>query len=158
MLEVNGVKLSDVTVQYLETILWAETVSLPVPEEELVNGCMDVDLDHPLCGVSKSDHLDDHFCINDFTVELLERAERDCVKFFDRAKAAGLIERAHRFADDTTIAYDFWLTRQGHGAGFWDGNYRDDVDDVGSALSPVAVEFGECSVIIGEDGRVHLED
>ncbi len=155
-LEVNGVKLSDVTVDYLSTIMWAETVLLPVPEEELVNDCMDVDEGHVLHGVSEHDSLEVSFSLDDFTVESLEGAEDDCIKFFDRANTAGLIERAHRFGDDAQIARDFCLTRQGHGVGFWDGDYEDDTDDVGSPLSELAAEFGECYVCIGDDCRLHI--
>jgi hypothetical protein len=131
---------------------------LPVTEEDLVDGCMDVDEDHPLRGISESDPLDRHFGIDDFTVESLERAKEDCDDFFDQAYDKGLIDRAHRFADDSRIAHDFWLTRRGHGAGFWDGDYKDDTDDVGTPLSELAGTFSECcGVFIGEDGRLDIE-
>ncbi len=71
-IEVNGVVLSDMTAQYLETILWAETVYLPVPNEELINDCMDVDEAHPLHGVTEHDYLEVSFSLADFTVKSLE--------------------------------------------------------------------------------------
>jgi hypothetical protein len=154
-MKVRGVVLSDMTVSYLETILWAEGCSLPVPEDELVNGCKDVDVDHPWYGINESDYLDEHFGIDDFSDESLDRAESDCVEFFNRIE--DLIGRARRFANSSHIAYDFWLTRQGHGAGFWDGDYADETDDVGDELSKVAAEFGECYIVIGEDGQLHIE-
>ena len=157
-MQVNGVRLSDAVVSYLETILWAETCLLPVPEEELVDGCMDVDNAHPLHGISESDALDDWFDINDFTVESLEKAREDVGDFFDQADDAGLHKRAIRFAGNDRIAHDFWLTRKGHGAGFWDGDYKDDTDDVGDALSELAAKFSECChVTVGEDGCLHIE-
>jgi len=39
------------------------------------------------------------------------------------------------------FASDFWLTRNGHGAGFWDGGW-----DHGDELAEIAHSFGECSV------------
>ena len=156
--KVSGVVLSDATVSYLETILWAETVSLPVPEDELVEGCMDVDDEHPLHGVADCEPLDAYFQISDFTVESLERAQEVVDDFFDQLDSAGLLDRANRFANDDRIAYDFWLTRQGHGAGFWDGDYADDTDDVGDALTEVAKGFGECYVDVGDDGQLYLND
>jgi len=155
--KVNGVVLSDITARYLETILWAETVLMPVPDDELVDGRMDVDKDHPLHGIVEGFPLDEYFGLDDFSDESLERAESDCAEFFDRIDDADLLERANRFADDEHIAYDFWLTRQGHGAGFWDGDYKDDTDNVGDALSEVAAEFGECYVVVGEGGQLHIE-
>ena len=157
-IKVNGVLLSDSVVGYLETILWAETCMLPVPEEELVDGCMDVDDDHPLHGISESDPLDAHFGIDDFTVESLEKAKEEVGDFFDQADDAELIARAHRFADNSRIAHDFWLTRQGHGAGFWDGDYQDDTDNVGDALSELSRKFSEfCNVFVDEDGCLHID-
>lgn len=155
-IEVNGVELSDATVSYLETILWAETVCLPVPEEELIDGYMEVAEDHPLYGVLECEPLEDYFGLGNFSVESLKWAENDCNEFFSRLENAGLLERANRFKDDDNIAYDFWLTRQGHGAGFWDGDYADDTDDVGDALTDVAKEFGECYVFVDEDGCLHI--
>ena len=153
---INGALLRDVTVSYLDTILWAETVSLPVPEEELVYDCMDVDEDHPLHGVMECAPLDDHFGLDDFTEDALRKAEKDVSDFFDQLDDAGLLDRANRFADDNRIAYDFWLTRQGHGSGFWDGDYDDDDDCVGAELTEVAKEFGECYTWVGDDGRINL--
>ncbi len=70
-MEINGVECSEAVVRYLETILWAEHAFLPVPEDELVDGCMDVGEDHLLYGISEYDCLDDHFGIEDFSVESL---------------------------------------------------------------------------------------
>lgn len=44
--------------------------------------------------------------------------------------------------DSGRVAHDFWLTRNSHGAGFWDGDY--DQDGLGDALTILAKEFGEC--------------
>jgi hypothetical protein len=156
-IEVNGVELSDVTVRYLETILWAETVSLSEAEDMLSDGFMDVAEDHPLYNVQECSPLDDHFGLGDFSVESLKRAENDCNEFFYRLDRIGLLERANCFADDEHIAYDFWLTRQGHGAGFWDGDYADETEDIGDALTGVAREFGECWVIVDDAGCLHIE-
>jgi hypothetical protein len=39
-----------------------------------------------------------------------------------------------------TIEHDFFLTRNGHGAGFWDGDYKN-----GEKLTEIAKSFGEDS-------------
>ena len=47
--------------------------------------------------------------------------------------------------------HDFWLTRNGHGAGFWDrGN-----GDVGDELTKMCQTFGEYDLYVGDDGLVH---
>jgi hypothetical protein len=159
-MEVSGVKLSRRTVAYLDTILWAETVLLPVTEDELVDGRMDVDDQHPLHGIHEQDSLDDHFDIHDFDAESLRVAERDCSAFFARLEELDLLERANEHEDDDQIARDFWFTRVGHGVGFFDGDYDDpddDVDDLGEALSDVAAEFNDQYVWANDGGKLEIE-
>lgn len=49
-------------------------------------------------------------------------------------------------ADANTFpGHDFWFTRNGHGAGFWDGAYTH-----GDELTEIAKAFGECHLIDGE--------
>jgi len=51
------------------------------------------------------------------------------------------------------IAHDFWLTRNGHGAGFWDGDYK---KEHGEILTRLAKTFGEISPIVGVDGQLYF--
>ena len=150
-MEINGVECSEAVVSYLETILWTEHCSLPVPENELVNGYMDVGEDHLLYGVSEQDCLDDHFDIEDFSVESLIDIRADVDKFFKRLQTAGLLDQARECYGDSRIAYDFWLTRQGHGAGFWDGDYR----GIGDQLTDITDLSGTVTYVLGEDGKIH---
>jgi hypothetical protein len=47
--------------------------------------------------------------------------------------------------------HDFWLTRNGHGAGFWDGG-----NDVAyTELTDGAHLHGECYVYLGDDGLIY---
>jgi hypothetical protein len=142
-------------------MLWAETIRLPVMEDELVDGCMVCDEDHPLHDVADGDPIDKHFDTDDFTPDALRAAEEDCAGFFARLEERDLLERANEYEDDEQIAYDFWLTRNGHGAGFWDGDYADPddgmVDVLGDELSAVANEFREQDVYVNEDGTIGIE-
>ena len=47
---------------------------------------------------------------------------------------------------------DFWYTRNGHGCGFWDGDWA---EPHGTALTEAAKAFPEVDVYWGDDGRVH---
>jgi hypothetical protein len=51
--------------------------------------------------------------------------------------------------------HDFWLTRTGHGAGFWDGDWP---EDLAPLLTRSAESFGEVSPYIGDDNLIHLSD
>jgi hypothetical protein len=47
--------------------------------------------------------------------------------------------------------HDFWLTRNGHGAGFWDRG----LGDLGERLSKAAKVYGEVYLYPGDDGKVY---
>jgi hypothetical protein len=47
--------------------------------------------------------------------------------------------------------HDFWLTRNGHGAGFWDRG----IGELGDRLSRAARLYGEVYVYKGTDGRIY---
>ena len=48
--------------------------------------------------------------------------------------------------------HDFFLTRNGHGTGFWDRGYG----EAGERLSAAARVYGTADVYVGDDGRLHF--
>ena len=46
--------------------------------------------------------------------------------------------------------HDFWLTRNGHGAGYWDRGL-----ETGEELTRAAKTFGSCGLYVGDDGQIH---
>ena len=61
--------------------------------------------------------------------------------------------RAYQHAgyDKDQAGYDFWLTRNHHGAGFWDRG----LDGVGRALTDAAHVYGEVNLYVGDNGRIY---
>lgn len=55
--------------------------------------------------------------------------------------------------EPSQIGHDIWLTRSGHGAGFWDRG----LGEIGDKLSDIASDMGEKSLFWGEDGKIHIE-
>jgi len=51
--------------------------------------------------------------------------------------------------------HDFWLTRNGHGVGFWESEWTDIATDPGSRLDKTAKKFGEFDLYVGDDGMIH---
>jgi hypothetical protein len=49
------------------------------------------------------------------------------------------------------FGHDFWLTRNGHGAGFWDRG----LGDLGERLTKAAKVYGSVCLYIGDDGQIH---
>ena len=84
--------------------------------------------------------LDYDFGIQDFTRETIEQAIRDCTRF--QEECAPLLMEAPTGQDAEQAGYDFWLTRNGHGAGFWDGDWG----TVGDRLTEASERFGKVSV------------
>jgi len=48
---------------------------------------------------------------------------------------------------------DFWYTRNGHGAGFWDGDWP---EPYASQLTTAAKDFHVQDAYLGDDGKVYL--
>lgn len=53
---------------------------------------------------------------------------------------------------DSQIGHDFWLTRNGHGAGFWDRGLGQRGDRLTKATKP----YGEVNLYVGDDGLVYV--
>lgn len=48
--------------------------------------------------------------------------------------------------------HDFWLTRCGHGAGFWDGDWP---EQAGERLTRASEKYGNVDLYVCLDGKVH---
>ena len=86
-----------------------------------------------------------------FNTETLLKMNNDCKKFVEQA--GDLLD--DWFASDA--GHDFWLTRNGHGAGFWDretSTGETSTEDNRTALSKLASSFGE-STLYENDGEIH---
>lgn len=100
--------------------------------------------------------LDSNYSLADIAPETLKHMARDCVKF--QADNAALLAEWPR--SDDYSGHDFWLTRNGHGTGFWDRylEYPDDrerVKALGEKLTKAAHAFGEFDLYIGDDGLIY---
>jgi hypothetical protein len=91
------------------------------------------------------------FGIADLHLDALEAIKADCREF--QIKCGGDLCQIRPEGYTATMAgHDFWLTRNGHGAGFWDrglGRY-------GDRLTAAAKAFGEVDVYLDDDGKVNL--
>lgn len=90
--------------------------------------------------------LDKSFTAEDIAPETLLRMSQDCAQF-QRGNRGYLIDRDAAFG-----GHDFWLTRNGHGAGFWDGDWPE-LD--AKHLTRAAHAFGSFDLYVGDDGRVY---
>jgi hypothetical protein len=94
---------------------------------------------------SSMDEMDANYGISDLAPETLERKKADCATFQQ--------QNWDDIQDDVARAgHDFWLTRNHHGAGFWDGDWPEDVDE---KLTEASHSWGEVDLCVGSDGRIH---
>ena len=119
---------------YMETALWSS---------------------HDESDDSGGNPMDENYSTGDIADECYESMKADCRKFFkenyevmdeaDGPSGPDYDEWGH-------MGHDFWLTRNGHGAGFWDGDYSEPHGDL---LDEAAKSFGEIDLYIGDDNTIH---
>jgi len=85
----------------------------------------------------------------ELSIQAKEKLERDALKFWTRCKH--LIDQS--VVDQA--GHDFWLTRNGHGAGFWD---RSDDTYFGyqDFFTKISKAHGEIHLLLGDDGFAHI--
>lgn len=96
--------------------------------------------------------LDQDYSIEDIADETILKLKGDC-DAFRQANRELLDAVTEQFgADESQHGHDFWLTRNGHGAGFWDRGYL----DAGDKLSEAARAYGEVNLYV-QDGKIYCE-
>lgn len=82
----------------------------------------------------------------------------DCWGFYsanrdDILEAANLYQRPDGGNKYGYAGHDFWLTRAGHGAGFWDGDLP---QALGERLTAASKAMGEREAYVNDDNLIHL--
>lgn len=100
------------------------------------------------------DPLDDNYSRRDISEESIDKARDDCRKFI-MANGHLVSKRDNgptpeAFSD---AGHDFFMTRQGHGAGFWDGDWPDWCKP--DELIDYCHEVGEICPYVGDDGKIY---
>jgi hypothetical protein len=88
--------------------------------------------------------LDRNYGIRHFSKEAIASSEKDLSSFME--EAAPFLEGVDN------IGHDFWLTRNGHGAGFWDRGYG----EAGKKLTDIAHSYGEVNLYVGDDDLIYI--
>lgn len=131
-------RLDTFTRAYIDAALWSSTAYGSREEEEQDPA----DANGDRSGRFDASFHDCNFGAADLSPELRAHVIADCTAF-QSAHAEDIA------ADLAQAGHDFWLTRNGHGAGFWDGDWP---QDVGKRLTDAAHAYGE------EDWYAYSED
>lgn len=109
--------------------------------------------------------LDGNYTVGDIAAETREEMRRHCVSFLAHPRVKSALERCQQLHNDglfTTpggcdvcdfAGYDFWMTRNGHGVGFWETGDWPEYE--GSILDKIADTFGCYDLYVGDDGLIH---
>ena len=117
--------LTQFTDSYLETLFWSE--------------CQE-----------NGDPMDDDFGPEDLAPEALEEIKKDCTAFFwDNRELLDQTPESYTYEQ---AGHDFALTRNGHGAGFWDRG----LEKLGDDLTAACDGYGSQNLYIGDDGLVYV--
>jgi hypothetical protein len=167
-------ELDDFTRAYIETAFWSSTeyafgecpccgrmaILDKFPEPEFQEQAM---CSAEGCGVreiSNPDPMDQNYSFSDLAPEALARIRQDCATFqalyketIQAAINTGEVKCGPDFDEWGRAGHDFWLTRAGHGAGFWDGDWP---EPMAEHLSDAARKCGECDLYVGDDGRIFI--
>jgi hypothetical protein len=104
---------------------------------------------------SGGEPLDKNYGRENIAPETLKAMAQDCLRFQqENAEDLAQYDLGHsEWSAAEQGGHDFWLSRNGHGAGFFD---RDSLpEDVRDRLQDVARRWGEVNLYVGDDGLIH---
>lgn len=87
----------------------------------------------------------------DFDEAGLKEFAQDCDDFWDDVVNTGL----DNLGPEDSYASDFIFTRNGHGCGFWDGDWPSPAD---KKLTKIAEAYGTVGLYRGDDGKLYFHN
>lgn len=162
--------LDSFTQAYIEAILWSSTVdpfgTCPECGEDDQVLCRWDDNNKPVCmkcSAREPNHeppADENYTTDDLAPEALARIIADCKRFQEENSEFIACDNLkpfphqyHQYSAHEHAGHDFWLTRCGHGAGFWDGDWK---EPAATELTDTAHDFGNQDLCVGDDGKLYL--
>jgi hypothetical protein len=94
--------------------------------------------------------LDKNYTDDDLAPDTIAQIVADC-KRFQEENSDDIATWEGDYTPDDMAGYDFWMTRNGHGVGFWDGDWG----DVGERLTEACKEYPEVNLYVGDDGKIY---
>ena len=119
---------------YMDALAWSGTVSVPEDHPQFDEGCDPT-----------ADRIDEPFAPS-----FLAQCRADCIDFLSDEVMA-ILEANDEVWDPGRAGHDFWLTRNGHGCGYWDRG----AGDAGETLSAAARVYGSVDLYLGDDNLIY---
>ena len=129
MAKISNSELARVLAGYMECALWS---SMDESDED------------------GGDPMDASYSIGDIDGDARAEMEKDCRDFIEGIPMASLEAYLYRYGYEH-FGHDFWLTRNGHGVGFWDRG----LGELGDWLTEQCKPYGDVNLYVGDDGRIY---
>lgn len=101
---------------------------------------------------SGGDPLDDNYDKDDLDPASLDEMRKDVTRFVEANHKMLQTWDHGNTSPEEQAGHDFWLTRNGHGVGFWESEWG----AVKDQLSDAAKQFGECYLYVGDDDKIYI--
>lgn len=102
------------------------------------------------------DPLDQNYSDDDIDSKVLDALQEEAARFYaenERDIETGYAPKTGaRYSNEEMAGHDFWLTRNGHGAGFWDGDW---MEPQASRLTEASKRYGGVDLYVGDDGKIY---
>lgn len=98
--------------------------------------------------------MDDNYSREDIAPACLDTMRAECLDFIHAARSPLRAATNREGYTWERAGHDFWLTRNGHGAGFWDRSELD-ARGIGRKLTDHAHAAGGRDLYIGDDGKIY---
>ena len=95
--------------------------------------------------------FDDNYSIGDISDGFRESSLNEIADFLELLEKEG-IDWESKISEEQ-FGHDFWLTRNGHGAGFWDRG----LGELGDKLTEWCKPYGSVDLFVGDDEFLHGE-
>lgn len=136
----NAEQIDEMVTAYIDCALWSSTedgywdeaANMFVVQEDLPDND------------AQTWPMDEFFEAENIAPETLAKMTEDCQAFYT-ANADDLANM-----DPQQAGHDYWLTRNGHGAGFWDRG----LGALGERLS-AACRYQDFNLYVGDDGKIY---
>lgn len=137
---IHDIKIDGFTAAYLEAAIWSSTH----PDFQTERATDD------------TPETLDEYSIYDFSKEAIELAVKECSEFLEKTYNLVSNEENCTYGGCPSIEYaghDFWLTRNGHGCGFWDGDWP----KFGKRLTILTKKYRELNIWINDNNELEFE-
>jgi len=143
----NQKNIQEIINSYLNCAIWTDEENLKEDDDNMNRETYKMDKEYWDESEIKELISNPNLNIHNFDEDSVIKTYLDIKKFLN------LVGSAVNDIDESDIGYDLWLTRNHHGAGFWDRGYDVKISDI---LTKTAESLGTAHLYIGDNGILYI--